>query len=193
MSGGDPGIVGAKAPDVTFRIAAGVAPATVVLVLDLHDDLRARRDGSRVVPVRIFDDDVGALGADAAQIAGGFWSLPKSSSPAEPSMIMPFPKTSCAWTIVPFWAGTTRCSSKPKAWHSQSMTPRASLYLIVGITVAVVLLALSVMLLSSDRVRIELTMGRLRRRTPIATAGYPRDSSRLGRLPTLGRTVSLRC
>lgn len=36
-------------------------------------------------------------------------------------MIMPLPKASCAWAMLPFSPGTTRCRSKPNASQSQSI------------------------------------------------------------------------
>ena len=69
--------------------------------------------------------------------------LANSLARAEPSITIPFPKTSCAWTIVPSSPGTTRCFSNPNASQSHAMAAAASLYRMVGITVAAVVFALS--------------------------------------------------
>src|SRR5215475_3100889 len=55
-------------------------------------------------------------------------SLPNSLSLMEPSMNMPLPKLSCAWAMVLFSPGTTRCFSKPKALQSQSIAAGALRY-----------------------------------------------------------------
>jgi hypothetical protein len=51
---------------MALGIAAGIEPAPVVLVFDLHDDLGAGRLGARIMRIGILDDNVGALGPDAA-------------------------------------------------------------------------------------------------------------------------------
>src|SRR5882724_4596113 len=61
-----PRIVGAEVPDVALRVAAGIAPAAIVLVLDLEEDLGAGFLGAGVVQVGVGDDDIGALRADTA-------------------------------------------------------------------------------------------------------------------------------
>ena len=53
-----------------LRITARVVAAPVVFVLDFHHDLRARGDGSRVVLVRVVDDDVRALRYSTTHGAG---------------------------------------------------------------------------------------------------------------------------
>jgi hypothetical protein len=51
---------------MALGIATGIKPAPVVLIFDLHDDLGAGRFGARRMRIGILDDDVGALGPDAA-------------------------------------------------------------------------------------------------------------------------------
>ena len=144
LLGGGPGIVGAEVPNVPFGIAARVVPAPVVLVLDFNHDLRARRDSSCVVFVGVVDDDVRALRYGATQSARRLLKIVElARARAEPSIIIPFPKTSCAWTIVPSSPGTTRCFSNPNASQSHAMAAAASLYRMVGITVEAVVFALS--------------------------------------------------
>src|SRR5689334_22051085 len=73
---------------------------------------------------------------------GGLTHWPNSSSRAEPSMIMPLPKVSCACATAPFSPGMTRCFSNPKALHSHSIAAFASRYRIAGTTVDIVFLGL---------------------------------------------------
>src|SRR5438874_4808980 len=80
---------------------------------------------------------------------GGLTHRPNSSSRAEPSMIIPLPKLSCACATVPFSPGTTRCFSNPKALHSHSIAAFASRYRIAGMTVDTVFLGLLGILSSS--------------------------------------------
>src|SRR6266403_4493305 len=89
---------------------------------------------------------------------GGLTHWPNSSSRAEPSMIMPLPKTSCACATVPFSPGTTRCFSNPKALHNHSIAAFASRYRIAGMTVDTVFWGLLGILSSSAGIR---ALGRL--------------------------------
>jgi len=87
-----PRVVGPEAPQMALGIAAGIKPTAVVLIFYLHDDLGAGRFGARIMRIGILDDNVGALGPDAA----GF---PRRLDPlaefvVAPSMIMPLPKVS---------------------------------------------------------------------------------------------------
>lgn len=47
-----------------FRAAAGEAAAAVILVLDVHDDLRTRCFGAGVDGICVCDDNIGGLGFD---------------------------------------------------------------------------------------------------------------------------------
>jgi hypothetical protein len=134
---------------MALGIEAGIKPTPIVLILDLHDDLGAGRFGARIMRIGILDDNVGALGPDAAGSLGGLTQRPNSSSRAEPSMIMPLPKVSCACATVPFSPGTTRCFSNPKALHSHSIAAFASRYRIAGMTVDTVFLGMLGILSSS--------------------------------------------
>src|SRR4030095_7366067 len=56
-----PRIVGAEVPDMTFGIAACVAPAAEVIVLQVHYDLGPRGLGSGAVGIRIADPKIATL------------------------------------------------------------------------------------------------------------------------------------
>src|SRR5437870_13061515 len=102
-----------------------VAAAPVVLVLDVHHDLGAGGLGARVVRVGIGDDDVRALGHGAATGRAGHQTAELVvARRAEHDHAVA--KVSWACAIVPSGPGTTRCCSKPKARHSQSMAAGAS-------------------------------------------------------------------
>jgi hypothetical protein len=110
---------------VTLEVTAAVASPPVVLVLQWFDDLGAGGGRARVVRVRVVDDDVDGAGRPAA-IKRRLDECPQASSRAEPSMIMPLPRTSCACAMVPASPGTTRCFSNPKARQSHSIAAAAS-------------------------------------------------------------------
>ena len=61
-----PRIVSPETPQMALGIEARIKPTAVVLIFDLHDDLGAGRFGARIMRIGILDDDVGALGTDAA-------------------------------------------------------------------------------------------------------------------------------
>jgi hypothetical protein len=58
--------------------------------------------------------------------SAGKTMAPGSFSREEPSITMPLPYVSCAWAIVPLSPGTTRCRSKPRTSHNQSIAAGAS-------------------------------------------------------------------
>src|SRR6476646_10705095 len=95
---------------------------------------------------------------------GGLTHRPNSSSRAEPSMIIPLPKLSCACATVPFSPGTTRCFSNPKALHNHSIAAFASRYRIAGMTVDTVFLGLHHLLLRGIRAlgRLNIDLGQRR-------------------------------
>src|SRR5438270_707816 len=61
-----PRVVGPETPKMALGIATGIKPTPIVLILDLHDDLGAGRFGAHIMRIGILDDNVGALGPDAA-------------------------------------------------------------------------------------------------------------------------------
>ena len=93
-----PGIVSTDAPEVTFEVAAGEAPAAVVHVVDVEDHLGPCGLCGRVDGVGIGDDEVRALGLAMADLVGLGDELAVVRVPlsTEPSMIMPLPKVSWA-------------------------------------------------------------------------------------------------
>src|SRR4029077_495914 len=61
-----PRVVSPEAPQMALGIATGIKTTAVVLIFDFHDDLGTGRFGARIMRVGVLDDDIGALGPDAA-------------------------------------------------------------------------------------------------------------------------------
>jgi hypothetical protein len=61
LFGSLPGVIAAEIPKLALRIATGVAPATVVLILDVHRDGGTCSNGMCIVVVDVSHDDVWRL------------------------------------------------------------------------------------------------------------------------------------
>lgn len=53
---------------MALQVATGISATAITGVLNFSDDLRSSRYRARVMRIRVFDDDIGALRFDQAQL-----------------------------------------------------------------------------------------------------------------------------